>query len=391
LTKEKSHTSHRIWPFLYAAILFAVIGWLNFITADDRQYSSLTDAFRAGRLDLLPRSDGKWADTAPFNGRYYSALGPLPAVLFIPLAWAGIFHQGVICFFGSLAVFFQCFRLARIFRYSSDDACWFALAFCFGTSFVGVAALASSNHLAQVLAVFLLFLAINEYEGKSRLWLVGGLIGLAMATRAPTGLNIFAFALITCFGVDSFREKTAKLVQLLLPLLVIGGILAAYNFARFKNPLESGYSFQLNGFGVPYSMWDVPGNTAGPVVSFSNIPKHLWIFLTGLPSFKGIGTSIFIVSPFLVYLWKVRWDWTNKLIAVGILPVLLLDLAFRSTGFEQMGYRFSLDFFPFVFWLLIRSRINLTWKFKGLIFIAILIDITLTFYHMATASLRRQS
>jgi hypothetical protein len=86
---------------------------------------------------------------------------------------------------------------------------------------------------------------------------------------------------------------------------------------------------------------------------------------------------------------EVRWDWTSLLIALGILPVLLLDLAFRSTGFEQMGYRFSLDFFPFVFWLLLRSRITLTWKLKGLIFIATVIAMALTFYHMATVSLRR--
>jgi hypothetical protein len=382
---------HRIWPFLYAAILFAIIGWLNIITADDRQYSSLTDTFLAGKLDLLPRPGHHWADTAPFDGHHYSVLSPLPAVLFIPLAWAGIFHQGIISFFGSLAVFFQCFRLARIGRYSFDDGCWFALAFCFGTSFVGVAALATSNHLAHIFAVLLLFLAINEYETKSRLWLVGGFIGLAMATRAPAGLNIFSFILITCFGIDSFREKAAKLVKLLLPFFAVGIILAAYNFARFQNPLESGYSYQLNGFGVPYSEWNVPGNTAGPVVSFSNIPDHLWIFLLGLPSFRGIGTSVLLVSPFLAYLLRIGWNLTNKLIAIGILPVLLLDLAFRSTGFEQMGYRFSLDFLPFVFWLLIRSKISLTRPFKALIFAATVLDLLLTFYHMSTMSLRRQS
>jgi hypothetical protein len=389
LTTTSDNLPQPIWPFLYAAILFAVIGWLNFITADDRQYSRLAEAFLAGSLELLPRADNNWAETAPFNGRYYSALGPLPALLFTPVVRAGLFHQGVIAFAGSLAVFLLCFRLARNFRYSHADSCWFALAFCFGTSYVGIAALASSNHLAHVFAVACLFLAINEYESKCRLPLVGSWIGLAMASRAPTGLTIAVFFLLICFASDPLRTKAVKLAKLLTPFVFIGGMLAAYNFARFQNPLESGYSFQLNGFGVPYSQWDVPGNTAGPLVSLSNIPKHLWIFLAGLPGFQGIGTSIFIVSPFLIYLLEVRWDWTSLLIALGILPVLLLDLAFRSTGFEQMGYRFSLDFFPFVFWLLLRSRITLTWKLKALIFIATVIAMALTFYHMATVSLRR--
>jgi hypothetical protein len=68
---------------------------------------------------------------------------------------------------------------------------------------------------------------------------------------------------------------------------------------------------------------------------------------------------------------------------------MFVDLAFRSTGFEQMGYRFSLDFFPFLFWLLIRSRIHLTKRFKLLIFLATVTDLILTFYHMAAISLRR--
>jgi uncharacterized membrane protein len=383
-------TLHRIWPFVYATILLAVIGWLNFITADDGQYGRLTESFLAGKLELTAPPRGNWADTAPFDGYHYSALGPFPAVIFLPLVWAGLHNQGIVSFFGSLLVFFQCFRLAKKFQYDAVESCWFALAFCFGTSFAGVATIATSNHLAHVISVLLLFLAIHEYERKSRFPVIGGLIGLAMATRVPTGLNIVFFALAICFGANNFRNKTIRMAKLLLPFSALVGILAAYNFARFQNPFESGYGLQLNGFGIPYSTWNVPGNIAGPVLSLSYVPKHLWIFLAGLPSYRSIGTSVLLISPFLVYLLKVTtWDLTNKLIVINSLLVLLVDLSFRSTGFEQMGYRFSLDFFPFIFWLMIRSRLQLTARFKGLIFLATVIDMSLTFYHMATASLRR--
>jgi hypothetical protein len=211
-----------------------------------------------------------------------------------------------------------------------------------------------------------------------------------MATRVPTGLNIVFFALAICFGANNFRNKTIWMAKLLLPFSALVGILATYNFSRFQNPFESGYGLQLNGFGIPYSTWNVPGNITGPALSLSNIPNHLWIFLAGLPSYRGIGTSVLLVSPFFIYLFKVAtWDLTNKLIVINSLLVLLLDMAFRSTGFEQMGYRFSLDFFPFVFWLMIRSRLRLTPRFKGLIFLATVIDVILTLYHMATFSLRR--
>ena len=121
------------------------------------------------------------------------------------------------------------------------------------------------------------------------------------------------------------------------------------------------------------------------------MPNHLWTFLFGLPEIKAIGTSVFLVSPFLVYLASVRrWDLTNKLIALNVATVLLVVLAFRSTGFEQMGYRFSLDFMPFVFWLLMRSRVEMTVGFRGLIFLASIVDLWLVGYFLATGIDRRQ-
>ena len=369
-----------------------MIGWLNVITADDHQYSRLAESFLDGKLFLLPRPLNSWADTAPFEGYHYSVLSPLPAVLILPLVWTGYFHQGLLSFVASFAVFYLCFRLAGRLNYSCNEACWFALAFCFATSFVGVAALASSNFLAHVLAVMFLFLAINEYEGKYRPWLIGGLIGLAMASRAPAGLNILFFILAIFLSVGTIRMRVTGLMKLLLPFAAVAGLLALYNFTRFGNPLESGYSYQLNGFGMPYAVWNVPGNTAGPLLSLANVPKHLWIFLFGLPSSNAVGTSVLLMSPFLISLLSVRrWDLTNKLIALNVAPVLLIVLAFRSTGFEQVGYRFSLDFLPFIFWLLMRSQIQLTNGLKGLIFTATGIDLCLTLFYLASGVDRRQS
>jgi hypothetical protein len=104
-----------------------------------------------------------------------------------------------------------------------------------------------------------LFLAINEYEGKKRLWLIGGLIGLATATRLPNGLNIVFFMLAISLGVGTVQERTSGLLKLLLPFAAFVALLAIYNFVRFGTPLEPGYTYQLNGSGVPYASWNVPG------------------------------------------------------------------------------------------------------------------------------------
>ena len=377
--------------FAYAAALFALIGWLNFITPDDRQYSWLAESFLTGKLHLLSIPQAG-ADTAPFEGQYYSALGPFPALLIMPLVRAGVYHQGLLSFAASLVVFYLCFRLARRFEYTLGEACWLALAFCFGTSFVGVSALAGSNFLAHVFCVVLLFWAINEYQGQSRWWLIGILIGFVIATRAPAGLNILFFVLVILLSDGSVRPKARALLKLLLPFAAVVVLLALYNFARFRNPFESGYGYQLNGYGAPYALWNVPGNTPGPPLDLRNIPSHLWVFLFGLPSINAVGTSVLLISPYLVYLCSVRrWDLVNKLIVIDTTAVLLVVLAFRSTGFEQMGYRFSLDFLPFVFWLLMRSRVTLTPGFRGLIFAATVISLALTFFYLATGVDRRRN
>ena len=381
----------RVLPFLYATTLFAMLAWLNLNTSNDRHFSWLAESFLQGKLVLLPSSPINWADTALLDGHHYSPFGPFPAILIMPLVWAGYFHQGVLSFVASLAVFYLCFRLAGNFKYSRNEACWFALAFCFATSFIGVAALACSAFFAHVIAVMLLFLAINEYEGRKRLWLIGGLIGLAMATRPPSGLNILFFMSAIAVGAGTIQERAVGLAKLLLPFAVFVGLLALYNFARFGTPLESGYTYQLNGFGMPYASWNVPGNTAGPALSFSYIPEHLWIFLFGLPSTDAVGTSVLLISPFLVYLFSVRWDLINKLIAFDSGLVLLAVLAFRSTGFEQVGYRFSLEFLPFVFWLMMRSRLPMNNRFKRLILLALVIDVCLTAFFLSSGVARRQA
>ncbi|MGZ8443955.1 MAG: hypothetical protein ACXWX7_17915 [Candidatus Binatia bacterium] len=379
------------WSYVYAAVLFGIIGYLNFITGDDRNYSRLAEAFLQGKLFFVSMPPSTWGDSAFFDGHHFWPLGPFPAVLAAPLVWTGYFHQGILSFITSLAVFYLCFRLATNFSYSRNDACWLALAFCFGTSFVGVAAISWSAYFPHTLAVLFLFLAINEYERKRRFWTIGGLIGLAMANRPPASLNILFFVLVIWLSSDTVRIKTSQFTKLIVSFLTFAGLLALYNFARFGTPLESGYSYQINADGLPYEVWNVPGNTPGPLFGVANIPNHLWTFLFGLPSVNAVGTSALLVSPFLVYLALVRqWDLTNKLIVLNVCTVLLVVLAFRSTGFEQVGYRFSLDFLPFVFWLLMRSRIVMSGRFKGLILASTIIDLCLTAFFLATGVDRRQ-
>jgi hypothetical protein len=371
-------------PFILAAVLIGLLAGFNSLFDDAPQYRVLAESFFQGKLYLVSMPDG-WGDTALFQGRHYWPLGPLPAILLMPVVWSGFYHQGLLSFFSVLAVFYLCFRLAERLGYPRSDSCWLAVAFCFGTSFIGVAVLPLSWSFASVLAVLFLFLAIYEHEGQRRFLIIGTLIGLAMASRPLTGLNALLFAGAIALEIGTTRAKMIRLASFSAPTAMILLILCWYNFARFGTPWEAGYTYQISADGRMLSDLDFRGNIAGPLFSFSNIPVHFRTFAFGLPDRDAVGVSVFLMSPFLVYICLPgrNWDRMDWALVLNICVVLIASLAFRSAGLRQIGYRFSLDYMPFVFWLLMRSRTQLSGGAKALIWMAVVIDVSLVAYFLA--------
>ena len=61
--------------------------------------------------------------------------------------------------------------------------------------FLGVAMISWSWYYAQVVTVFLLFLALLEYFHKKRYWLISIIFGLIALTRITAGIGIIFFIL----------------------------------------------------------------------------------------------------------------------------------------------------------------------------------------------------
>ena len=202
-----------------------------------------------------------------------------------------------------------------------------------------------------------------------------------MTGRPVAGLWISFFA--AAFLADDRQILKDRLQRAALCCAVFGMfafVIAAYNFARFGNPIEGGYAYQTYD-GIFHRDWNVPGNIAGPSFNLANVPTNFQTFAFGLPNRQTVGVSVFLMSPFLIYLLRgKRWERTDWLISVNALIIIVLLLAFRSTGFRQAGYRFSLDFMPFVFWLLMRRHAALAHGFKTLILVATAIDLGLVTY-----------
>lgn len=137
-----------------------------------------------------------------------------------------------------------------------------------------------------------------------------------------------------------------------------------YNYARFGNLLEFGYRYH-----IPWLVETRQFLRQKGTWSLTYIPTNLYyLFLKGPDGvfIKGThyltfpfltpdpwGMSIFLTSPLLLWSFAapikeriVQWCWITSI------SILLFLLGYFSTGALQFGYRYALDFSPFLFILL---------------------------------------
>ena len=154
-------------------------------------------------------------------------------------------------------------------------------------------------------------------------------------------------------------------------------------FNRVRNPwvLAGGLVLLLIAVGVPVSravsgLWDSDWYTyTFPEVDFA------WFYEEGIP--VHINTIPFFVL-IAGALWVSRRDKFALACWAAIIPTALMLFTFAGTGFAQFGYRFSLDYMPFMF-LLTAHTIgnNMKWYHKALIVLSVMLNLwgVLWVYH----------
>ena len=247
-------------------------------------YSQLAEAFEHGQLSLLAQPPSallalpdpydpalnepyRLHDASLYRGRYYLYFGAVPAlVLLLPVwlltgfyllddaavliflmvglgFWLAVFYSAIREWFprlsllwtvlGGLAIGF-CntgpFVLARPAVYEVCLAC----AYCFTAIF----ALA----LVSVL---------SGTPSRRNLLVAGIALSLAIASRPPALLIALIASATLLWHVyrdqTSWRRPVRQLLPFAIPLALTGCLMAAYNYARFGNPLQFGTTYQLAG------------------------------------------------------------------------------------------------------------------------------------------------
>jgi hypothetical protein len=229
----------------------------------------------------------KRQDMVLFRGRYYLYFGAGPAVLaFTP--WRLLTHHDLpenfalflFCLGGFL---FSCGALLRILDLAEarpgpilTAVLLLALGLCQGVPFLlnraAVYEIAiGGGYFCISAAMFFLTRAMRARPAGPWYTAAGLMFGFAIACRPQLGL-----AGAIAFGVLAMlRTRRRELLYFAAPLALAGAVICVYNFARFGNPLEFGFRYQLAGLGQ---------NRLG--LSLHNLPIGLFFMLGCPPHFS---------------------------------------------------------------------------------------------------------
>jgi hypothetical protein len=189
-----------------------------------------------------------------------------------------------------------------------------------------------------------------------------------------------------------FVRRAGTLYPRALAGVVLGGIPFAalyvgYNVLRWGSVFDAGYA-QLTQGDVFF--------TRGLFSPFY-LPRHVYAifleppdFVDGSPFFlrpRSIGTALFLTTPALLWIFTglrgLRRDAAVAAVALAALLALVPDILHGTVGFQQFGYRFSLDAQPFLIALAVlgdaRSgtawRTRPSWLFIAVVILSVVINV----------------
>ncbi len=393
--------THRHGWWRAGAVFFVVLlayGGTAVLTGHTRAIHSsyfdhLAGAFLKGQLYLADPPG--LSDLVFHNGHWYVPFPPLAAVLMLP--WVAVFSVG-----GTNTVAFSvvwgALNVAIVARILDGLAqrgwialdvagrCWLLLLFALGCVHWQIATEGSVWFLSHTCTVLFVALAVWAAVKTGSPWLPAIALAVALWGRPSVVftwvllLEVYAQHLADDLGRVDRQRLLAWAWRSAVPLGVSIAGLAAYNYARFDNPLDFGYAKQNVSA-------EVRGDLARGQFHPYHVPRNLHTLLFGSPRWNADqvlpvpdarGMSVLLTTPALFYLvraWRRRREpfVGGAWLATGLLliPILL----YYNTGWRQFGYRFSLDFvIPLVVLLAVAAGRRVTWPMRSLILIGVLIN-----------------
>lgn len=359
----------------------------------------LTDYDYYGRLAAGIVQGHWWMDEAPpwLNeliacgaGRWCVVYPPLPALLTVPLALflpsdlsqvlvsrvAGGVSAGIL------------FLALRAFGAPRLVAITGAVLSTAGTTLLFSSVDGRAWYAAHAVAMPFLSAAFLFAARGERAWLVGAFVGLAALARLPVAAAFPALALLVAHR--SGRPYLRALGGVVLGGLPFAVLYVGYNLLRWGSVFDVGYA-QLTQGDVFF--------TRGLFSPFY-LPRHFYaIFLEppdlvdGTPFFlrpRGIGMALFLTTPAFLWIFAglrgLRRDVGTAAVALAALLAFLPNILHGTVGFQQFGYRFSIDAQPYLVALALVGdaraagvwRPRPSWLFVAVVIVSIVINVYAT-------------
>ncbi len=319
-----------------------------------------------------------WQDTVKIGDAKYLPYGPGPAILLLPFVAIWGTDLSEIQFAMTLgavnvALFWYVLKLLNITRTTKVLMVPF---FAFGTVHFYAATTGTLWFYNHVAAVFFLLIAIILVLRNAPPYLPAVALGFAYLSRGPVLLaapfflyyflrhgheDFRLFAVQSWRAVLKDRERIKRVLLFAAGMAPFGLFTLWYNWARFDDPFQSGYQTVYEAYaGIPYSYYRAQDPSAPRFNLFDirNIPLHLHVLFMMPPDFHAdwsifrpspYGLSILFTSPAYVFALFAKGRHMLRpacWLAIGLICVPLF--LHYSQGWVQFGYRFMLDFTPFL-------------------------------------------
>lgn len=329
--------------------------------------------FLRGEL-AIPTEPPNYNDWVRLNGRWYVSFPPFPSVLMTPfVALHGLQFNDVfftVCLaalsIGLLVLVQRRLREQGEHERSDREMLLLAAFLAFGTVYLPSAIRGEVWFTAHVVGVSLTCLyVLASLRARHPVW-AGLLLGLGATTRANL---VFAFpfflleALVPEGRLPPWREWPER-IRGALPRLLVFGLSAAFvlglsfwmNHERFGNWLEFGHGMlfnnRVNARVNEHGLFDLSFFAENFRSAFLLLPK---VSLDPLRiTYDPNGLSLLLTTPLLVLVpFAARRSRLTPALAITAVCVAIPGLFYMNNGYIQFGFRFSNDWMPYVFLLLL--------------------------------------
>jgi hypothetical protein len=259
---------------------------------------------------------------------------------------------------------------------TEEEDLWLVAMFGFGTVYFYSSVVGQVWYTAHVVATVLTGLFVLASFEARRPIVAGLCLGAILLTRphvAAWGL----FFLYEAWRANGKKIPWRTLVTVSLPVLLLGGLGFAFNWARFRSFGEFGH-FYLN------VRWTDRIQRYG-LTNFAFLARNLSCALTLTPKLLARppyvqlswhGLSLLLTTPAYIYLlWPRVKTSLHTALWLVVAPIALLGFLYQNDGWVQFGYRFSNDFAFALFMLLAIGGRPLTRTWKALILVGVAVNL----------------